>query len=76
MSRFCQLILVALVAVLSASLVPADDPKPAVPKGAEKAVAALNTLVSSDIPRGYRDTAKKEWTRQVKGVVAPGAALR
>ncbi len=38
---------------------------------AEKAVAELNKLVSADIPRAYKETAKRDWARKVKGVVPP-----
>jgi len=38
---------------------------------AEKAVGALNTLVSTDVPAGYQRVAKKEWPRKVKAVQAP-----
>jgi len=38
---------------------------------AEKAVAALNTLVSADVPAAYQRVAKKEWPRKVKAVQAP-----
>jgi hypothetical protein len=38
---------------------------------AEKAVAALNTLVSTELPAAYQRIAKKEWPRKVKAVQPP-----
>jgi hypothetical protein len=38
---------------------------------AEKAVADLNKLVTTDIPTAYQRVAKKEWSRKVKGVQPP-----
>jgi len=38
---------------------------------AEKVVAALNKLVSADLPAAYQRVAKKEWSRKVKAVQPP-----
>jgi uncharacterized membrane protein YgcG len=38
---------------------------------AQKAVAELNRLVSTDIPAAYQRVAKKEWSGKVKGVQPP-----
>jgi hypothetical protein len=37
----------------------------------QKAIGALDRLVSSDIPAAYKATARKDWGRRVKAIAAP-----